>query len=230
VFVVFEGIDGAGTTTQSQRYAAHLKAKKRLVHVTREPSNGPIGSMIRLALTHRLTIPTAAQAETMALLFAADRLDHIEAEVAPHLRDGYVVISDRYDLSSVAYQSVAAQGFSSSESVPPARRSTIPPSSRGSEPFDLVPWIRELNRFALRPTITAVVHVSPDKAAARRRQRGGAVELFEDADLQARLAKAYRRAEELVPGDRIVHIDGDGSVDDVTESIIAALDPIVGVG
>ncbi len=46
----------------------------------------------------------------MALLFAADRLDHVSSEIEPHLRDGYVVISDRYDLSSLAYQSITAGG------------------------------------------------------------------------------------------------------------------------
>ncbi len=78
LFVVLEGIDGAGTTTQAERYAAHRRARRRLVHVTREPTSGPIGSQIRLVLTGRLALAAANQAELMALLFAADRLDHLE--------------------------------------------------------------------------------------------------------------------------------------------------------
>jgi len=206
VFVVIEGIDGAGTTTQCERYAAHLRAQKRLVHVTREPSAGPIGSLIRLVLTHRIVLPTSRQAESMALLFAADRLDHVESEIAPLLRDGYVVISDRYDLSSLAYQSITAA------------------SSDAKSTLD---WIRTLNRHAIRPDVTVVIDVSPEVAAQRRRARGGAAEIFDDADLQARLAAAYRGAESLVPGDRIAHIDGDGSPDDVAQAIITALAPIV---
>ncbi len=208
LFVVIEGIDGAGTTTQAQRYAAYLRARRRLVHVTREPSNGPIGSMIRLALTHRLNLPAENQAETMALLFAADRLDHVETDIAPFLRDGYVVLSDRYDLSSLAYQSVSA--------------------ARQGE--GQVAWIREINRFARRPDVTLVVDVSPEVAAARRRARGGHAELFEDEDLQARLAATYRRAEELVPGDRVVHIDGDADQDAVAAAMIEALSPFVSPG
>jgi dTMP kinase len=206
LFVVLEGIDGAGTTTQAARWAAHLRAKRRLVHVTREPSMGPIGSQIRLVLSHRVAVPSTYQAETMALLFAADRLDHLASEVEPYLRDGYVVLSDRYDLSSLAYQSITA---------------------KEGEAARMVGWIRELNRAARRPDVTVVLDVSPEVADARRRARGGAAELFDDAELQARLAAAYLRAEDLVPGDRLVHVDGDGDPDAVAKALEEALAPFV---
>jgi dTMP kinase len=206
LFVVFEGIDGAGTTTQCERYAARLRARGRLVHVTREPSTGPIGSMIRLALTHRLALPEAHQAQTMALLFAADRLDHVAAEIDPHLREGYVVISDRYDLSSLAYQST---------------------TSSGGDDAGTLSWIRELNRHARRPDVTLVLDVSPDVAAARRRSRGGAAELFDAAEVQARLAAAYLGADALVPGDKVVHLDGDATPDAVEAAVAAVLDALV---
>ncbi|MGK4007314.1 dTMP kinase [Sorangium sp. So ce1036] len=207
-FVVFEGIDGAGTSTQAERYAAHLRAARRLVHVTREPSGGPVGALLRLMLTHRVSLPGARQAEVMALLFSADRLDHLGAEIEPLLRDGYVVISDRYDLSSLAYQSTTAADGA---------------EDRG----EILRWIRELNRHARRPDVTVVIDVAPELAEQRRRGRGGAEELFEQTELQARLAEAYRRAEELVPGDRVIHVDGGGAVEEVSRAIIAALAPIV---
>lgn len=205
-FVVFEGIDGSGTTTQIQRYATRLKAQKRMVHVTREPSTGPVGNMLRLALSHRLVMPSAFEAETMALLFAADRLDHLASEVEPLLRDGAVVLSDRYDLSSLAYQSASA---------------------KGQDPATMIAWIRTLNRHARRPDVTVVLDVSPQVAEARRRSRGGSVELYDDESLQARLARAYRDAEALVPGDVVIHIDGDPSLDEVEAAIIEALLPYV---
>jgi dTMP kinase len=207
VFVVLEGIDGSGTTTQAERYAASLRARRRLVHVTREPSTGPVGSLIRLALTQRLSLPTAHQAHAMALLFAADRLDHVASEIDPLLRDGYVVLSDRYDLSSLAYQSVT--------------------DADDRDSLGKVGWIRDLNRHARRPDVTVVLDVSAGVAAQRRRARGGAAELFDDADVQARLASAYRRAESFVPGDRVIHVDGDRDADTVAAAIAAALDPIV---
>ncbi|WP_437781833.1 dTMP kinase [Sorangium sp. So ce1097] len=208
VFIVFEGIDGAGTSTQAERYAEHLRAARRMVRVTREPSSGPVGSLLRLMLTHRVSLPSARQAEVMALLFSADRLDHLGAEIEPLLRDGYVVISDRYDLSSLAYQSTTAAGGS---------------GERGY----ILQWIRELNRHALRPDVTVVIDVAPETAERRRRARGGAEELFEQTELQARLAEAYRRAEELVPGDRVIHIDGGAPVEEVARAIVEALGPIV---
>jgi dTMP kinase len=208
VFVVLEGIDGAGTTTQAELYGQHLRRKKRLAHVTREPSNGPVGSMLRLLLSRRMTMPSGAHAETMALLFAADRLDHVETEVLPLLREGYVVISDRYDLSSLLYQAVTA-------GVEP---------SPGS---DVVAWIRTLNRHARRPDVTVVVDVPPEVAESRRRARGGSAELFEETELQARLAGAYFRAEDVVPGDRVIHVDGTAPVESVHAAITAALAPIV---
>jgi len=207
LFIVFEGIDGAGTTTQAARYASYLRSKKRLAHVTREPSSGPIGSLLRLVLTQRLTMPSHHRDSAMALLFAADRIDHIQSDIAPHLRDGYVVISDRYELSSIIYQSLGVEDDT-------ARR-------------EFIKWIRECNRYALRPNVTLVVDVDPETAAQRRRARGGASELFEEPEFQARFARAYLRAEEIMPDDHIVHVDGNADVDTVTASIISALAPYV---
>jgi dTMP kinase len=117
------------------------------------------------------------------------------------------VLSDRYDLSSLAYQSV------SSESKLPAH--------------EIVAWIRQLNRFARRPEVTLVVDVSPEIAAGRRKSRGGPEDLYEADALQRRLAKAYAHAEALVPDDKVVHVRGDGDLDSVAAAIVGALSPIV---
>jgi dTMP kinase len=71
------------------------------------------------------------------------------------------------------------------------------------------------------------VDVSPDIAAARRKHRGAPEELYEKDALQARLARAYAHAEALVPGDRVLHVRGDGDIDEVAELVRAALFPII---
>jgi len=206
--IVFEGIDGSGTTTQVDRYATYLRGRKRPVRVTREPSDGPIGVLLRLGLAGRLKIGASNQAQAMALLFAADRLDHLAHDIEPHLREGHVVLCDRYDLSSIAYQTATAR-------------------LEGEGPGEFENWVRSLNRYALRPDVTIVVDVTADEAERRRRERRGAVELYEEAQLQRRLAELYGEAERLVPGDKILRIDGNQPTDQVATAIREALAPLV---
>lgn len=99
--IVLEGIDGAGTTTQAARLVDALRADGRDVHLTREPSDGPVGRLLRemLAGAH-----APVDATTMSLLFAADRADHIQREVGPAMERGAIVVSDRWYHSSLAYQ------------------------------------------------------------------------------------------------------------------------------
>jgi len=205
LFVVLEGIDGCGSTTQAKLLAALLQSHGAEVQVTCEPSSGPIGVLIRQALQRRLPTTEAGAPRhfdwsTMALLFAADRMDHLTSTVLPALAAGSVVISDRYDLSSLAYQSVTAQ--------------------HGA---DAVPWIRELNAQARRPDLTIVIDVPAEVAEERRRARGGVEELFEARELQARLATVYARAEQLVPEDRVLHVSGVGELNEVTARLFEAV-------
>src|SRR5215472_4321878 len=111
-FVVIEGIDGAGTTTQVGRLVDRLRKSEIDARGTREPSDGPVGTLIRQVLAGRVVVPggRAPGWATMALLFAADRVDHVEAEIEPALAKGSVIVSDRYDASSLAYQSVTSGG------------------------------------------------------------------------------------------------------------------------
>lgn len=211
-FIVVEGIDGAGTTTQTARQKARLERMGHRVHTTREPSDNPIGVLIRKILRGELAPRSQSSAPMMALLFAADRIDHDVSEIDVAQQDGAIVISDRYDLSSLAYQSAAHRGVG---------------DAAASGASEIVEWIRTLNRYARRPDLTIVVDVPADVARARRIDRGGAEELYEAAELQARLAETYLRAETLMPGDRLVHVDGVGGVDEVGARIDDALGPIL---
>jgi dTMP kinase len=213
-FIVVEGIDGSGSTSIALGIGSHFRAAGRGVHTTCEPSSGPIGNMIRQVLAHRLVVPgdgahAAFDWGTMALLFAADRLDHLQAEIVPHLERGDLVISDRYDLSSLAYQSATARKEGAAGDAGAA---------------SAVAWIRELNRQARRPDLTLVLDVHADVAAERRKIRGGKPELYEGLELQRRLASLYAESEKLVPGDRIVHIDANARFDDVLAASITAVE------
>lgn len=199
-FIVLEGIDGAGTTTQTVRLVERLRAEtKSPVKLTREPSDGPIGSLVRQVLTGRIVIPggRAPGWTTMALLFAADRMDHVESEIEPFLMQGGIVVSDRYDASSLAYQSVS--------------------SGRGGEPA--VEWIRQLNKHALRPDLTIVIDLPSEIAAARREVRGEAAQLYEQNEVQRALAEFYRDLAKHMPDDRVVIVDGKGTVDEVHQRV-----------
>ena len=105
LFVSFEGVDGVGKTTQVERLRAYLEAQGRTVVVTREPGGTALGKAIRQLLLHGVdggAADIAPRAE--ALLFAADRAQHVAETIRPALERGEVVITDRYLDSSLAYQ------------------------------------------------------------------------------------------------------------------------------
>ncbi|MDP9148812.1 MAG: dTMP kinase [Myxococcota bacterium] len=201
-FVVLEGIDGAGTTTQVAMLAERLRASRVPVRATREPSEGPLGALARQVLSGRLVMPggRAPGWMTMALLFAADRMDHVESAIDPFLSEGGIVVSDRYDASSLAYQSV----------------------SSGASPKEALDWIRTLNRYARRPDLTVVLDVAAEEAAERRRRRGEAAQLYEQNETQGALASFYDQLAEHMPHDRVVHVCGVGTIEEVHSRVWAA--------
>lgn len=203
-FVVIEGIDGAGTTTQVRLLAQRLRADGRDVRATREPSDGPVGTLVRHVLSGRIVVPGGRSPgwATMALLFAADRMDHVETEIDPIVSAGGIAISDRYDASSLAYQSVT--------------------SGKGGP--QAIEWIRSLNGYARRPDLTVVLDVAPETAASRRATRGEPAQLYEQNELQHALALFYRKLGDHMPADRVVVIDGDGSVEAVHARVVQAFD------
>ena len=203
-FIVLEGIDGSGTTTQTGLLVSRLRTETTThVKATREPSDGPIGMLIRQVLTGRIVLPAgrAPGWQTMGLLFAADRMDHVEADIEPFLAEGGVIVSDRYDASSLAYQSVTS----------------------GREGEAAVEWIRQLNRFALRPDLTIVIDLPSEIAASRRETRGEAAQLYEQNEVQRALAVFYSDLANHMPDDRIVLVDGHGTAAEVHERIYAAV-------
>ena len=106
-FIVLEGGDGSGKTTQTRSLHTALSHKGYKVHSTAEPSRSTVGRLIRRRILHG----KKASPEVEALLFAADRFLHLESEILPALADGKIVVCDRYMYASLAYQ--GAQGLDS---------------------------------------------------------------------------------------------------------------------
>jgi dTMP kinase len=202
IFVVLEGIDGSGTTTQLERLVRHLEGRGRRAHATREPSRGPIGLLLRELLLGRHALPDGAPADgqAMALLFAADRRDHLRREIEPQLAAGADVVSDRYLMSSLAYQAEEAD------------REWVTSLARGLRPADL----------------TILLDVPVEVAAARRRAAGRVTERYDADAVQARVAESYRRLAAADPSARV--LDGRGSVDQVAAEIAAAVDLLLARG
>lgn len=208
-FIVLEGVDGVGTTTHTKLLVNRLQSEGRSSHGTREPSDGPIGVLIRQMLTGRVVVPTATGPKgpdwtTMALLFAADRADHVESEIAPLLERGLTVVSDRYDYSSVAYQATSAGGSEATAA-----------------------WVRTLNQHARRPDLTLILEVPSAVSATRRADRANR-ELYEDDGLQHRIAQFYKGIAQYFPDDRIVFVNADRPMDLVAKEIFELVQGVCG--
>lgn len=200
-FVAIEGLDGSGGTTQLARLAVALEQRGRVVVRTREPSDGPVGRLIRA----QLAAPGAAAPDAeppvgddvLPYLFAADRRDHLDRVVLPGVARGDVVLTDRYALSSFAYQA-EAHGLDR---------------------------VMALNHGFPPPQVTVMLALAPERCLARIEARGGTRDRFETLDRLRRILDAYtaaiHRCREL--GWTIVEIDADRSVDAVHDDVLAAV-------
>lgn len=197
-FIVLEGIDGSGTTTQLDKAVSHLLHQGHPAVATREPSAGPVGRLLREALLGRLNLEdgTRVDGRTMALLFAADRIDHLQREVEPQLAAGTAVVSDRYVLSSLAYQAEEADRQ----------------------------WVASLARGIVQPDLTILLDLPIEVAAQRRAAAGRPFERYDADSYLAKVAANYRT---LAGKDAsTVVLDGAAPIDEVARSIAAALDAL----
>lgn len=196
MFIVFEGLDGSGTTTQSAFLGDHLRMRGHQVVLTREPSEGPVGVMIRQALRRRLVMSSgeALDDRMLALMFAADRIDHIRSVVEPAIARKSIVISDRYVHSSLAYQGATLD----------------------------MRWVDAINAQARIADLVLWVDVPVEECLQRMALRGGEAELFENRRALESILARYEEALALRP-ERTIRIDGTGSVEDVRSRIMAAI-------
>ncbi len=147
-FICIEGLDGCGKTTQAKLLAKKLM-KSHIAFYTAEPSRGNIGTFIRKrCLYGEKRLSTVVE----ALLFAADRFEHVENEILPALREGRLVISDRYVYSSLAYQGAASLSLE---------------------------WIETLNEQALKPDLAVFIDVELETVMNRLKSKRSVMENME---------------------------------------------------
>ncbi|MGC8542953.1 MAG: dTMP kinase [Vulcanisaeta sp.] len=195
MFIAIEGIDGVGKSTVISLLKERLMGSGFRVYTTSEPSQSPIGRLIRDWLLKQGS--NVAHPSIFALLFVADRTQHYYGEVKPMLDNGYLVISERYMESTLAYQ--GAMGL----------------------PTD---WLVELHRFVPKPNLTVILDVPVDVAITRLRGRRE-LEVFEvNKDFLSKvrdilLNRARANGYPVINADRNVDV----VVDDVYELIVSAL-------
>jgi dTMP kinase len=162
--IVFEGIDGAGTSTQAAHATAFITTHYHTPHFTSEPTDGPIGSIIRQVLRGEEEAPDN---RIFALLFAADRLHHYLTEIDPILASGRSVICDRYVMSGLAYD--VAAGLDAD-------------------------WAYQLNQFVPFPDLTIFLAIDPKVALQRIEDRGGEkFEQYENIEFLTEVEDVYRQ-------------------------------------
>ncbi|MDR0502411.1 MAG: dTMP kinase [Treponema sp.] len=194
-FAVFEGGDGSGTTTQLSLLTERFKTlKKPVFYPTFEPTDGQIGKIIRAALKEAAPVEN----ETLAMLFAADRNEHLYKSegIIERAKRGELVISDRFALSSLVYQGIDCA------------------ASCGGELPGLLNW-----RFPA-PEMTIFLDVEPEIAISRMKGRAE-LEIYEYLDFQRMVRARYRSVIEIYreKGAKVEIIDACKSAREVADQV-----------
>lgn len=193
-FIVFEGIDGSGKSTQLKNFSKYLTQNNIENTTDFEPTDGVIGKEIRKILSGAEKVSP----ETIALLFAADRVEHIKRKggILDRLKNGITVLSDRYYFSSYAYQMV-------------------------DMPLD---WVMEINKIAreqAKPDLHIFVDVEPDVCLDRIAKNRTSTEIFEN---KTRLTLARENflkiIEKTKDSENVLVIDGNRDLETVSKDII----------
>ncbi|MEW5805620.1 MAG: dTMP kinase [Patescibacteria group bacterium] len=186
LFIDIEGLDGSGATTQANLLRELFKKSVKKVFITKEPTDNIIGGLIRGALTgiHQLS-PAGLQ-----LLFVADRIHHLDREIAPILKNSSILISDRYLWSTVAFGSINVDKN----------------------------WLLGLHRYCFLPDITILLKVSPKECFKRISQERFELQLFEKEKQKKQVWQTYQWLAKKFPK-HIYIVDGEQKPEKVSENI-----------
>ncbi len=193
LFVVFEGIDGTGKSTQMRLLGEALKNRHYAVVETREPTTGKFGQQIRSLYLKRSTVSAEEELE----LFVKDRRQHLNNLILPSLKEGKIVLCDRYFLSTAAYQGAA-----------------------GCDPGRII----SLHEFAPDPDLAIIIEVDPEVSIRRiTEKRGDALNDFEQLESLKKVDSIFRKMD--LP--YIERIDGSLSVMEVHHQVLALVEKLL---
>jgi dTMP kinase len=200
-FIVFEGIDGSGKSTQIRNIAKRLEKQYVKIYTTFEPTDGPVGSLIRRMLSGEVE----TDQRTIASLFAADRTDHLTNQkngIKRKVDIGEIVLCDRYYFSSYAYH---AQYID----------------------LDWVIHTNSLNAEILKPDLTIFIDVDPDICFKRIKKSRGQFEMYEKIDIMKKVRANYFKAfNKLRDKEKIAVIDGNLNMLEVEDAILNQINNI----
>ena len=193
-FIAVEGLDGSGKSTQAKLLSEYLE-KQNIENVLNfEPTASPIGKQIRQILSGREKVDS----RTMALLFAADRIEHVTGEngILQNLEKGISVISDRYYFSSYAYQMV-------------------------SMPLDWVIEINAVARSLARPDAHIFIDVSPETCLERIAKNREGTDIFENKKYLTQTRENFLKIiEKTSKEENVIVIDGNADLETVYSRVI----------
>ena len=157
VLIAIEGIDGAGKTTQAYMLVERLRSIGLKAEYTMEPTYGRIGDILRIHVSRMKRREPIYE----ALLYAADRFEHVKFFIKPKLEESCIIVSDRYLYSNIAYQGAAGVDEE---------------------------WIRKLNFFAPKPDLTIYIDIKPEEGLKRKK---GEKSIFEKLEYEKKVRKLY---------------------------------------
>ena len=201
-FIVYEGLDGSGKTTQVMRMVEHLRSKGMPCRCEKEPTDGVIGSLARNAVKGMEQFDPV----TLALLFAADRAEHVRNVISPALERGEWVVCDRYVMSNIAYQSISVPA----QFILDANQAVLTGAG------------------AVLPDVTIFIDTAPKECADRISSNRLFEEMFDRADVAMHVRRQYNEAfnllEKFSMSVRAVH--GDADADEVFAACMEIVDSL----
>ncbi len=188
--IAIEGCDGSGLSTQTKLLCEFLRNKNHEILQTKEPTENFVGKIIRSILGKEII----TDRKTLQLLFCADRAHHLESEIIPALKNGKIVVTDRYIMSTLAFGSLDIE----------------------------VGWLKKLNETFPTPDLTIFIDVPEDVSISRIKNSRPKIELFEEAEKLKKIRENYRKLSREFPN--VISIDGTKSVEEVFENVKSAVE------